>query len=198
MRMSIFVGLILVALACATLYQTRNGFFMYVMGHATHFPPSEPSEVAAAYDALAAEASETVGVSLGDVAAARLACIERAAGAAPKGVVETALRRLNLILLGAGVNSRSPMIPPDARRVTELRPDLTRDARPWREPDLNQREQRKLDDVMEGLLDPKAAIYRGAGLAASFGHLDLRNQVETMMAGGAAFHGCVEERKFRN
>ena len=196
MRMSMFIGLILVALACVTLYQTRNGFFMFLVGHATHFPPDDPGEIETAFENLAAEESETIGVSLGAVAAARRACVSAFVGSPPQGVVAAAFRRLNLILLGVGVNSPSPLIPPDARRLTELQGDLTRDARAWREPTLNIREERKLDEVVEDLLEPENEIYRGLGLAESFGHSDLRNYFEAMMAGGETFNICVAERKF--
>lgn len=197
MRVSIFIGLLLVALACTFLYQTRNGFFMYVIGHATHFPPDAPADISAAFDDLAAAPSETGGVTLGDVTAARLECAGRLSPAASKPQVAEALRRVNLILLGVGITSQSPIIPPDARRLTELRGDLTRDARPWRAPDLNKREEERLRDVLEMLTDPDNRIFAGLDLAAEFAHLDLRNVIDAMLLSGEELHACVKERKFR-
>lgn len=195
MRMSMFVGLILITMGGTTLYQIRNGFFMYVVGQFTYWPPSDPAAVGAAFGDLAAETSETPGVSLGDVAEARLSCISEFAGDAPKSQVGDALHRLNLVLLGVGVNSTSPVIEPNARRLTELRADLTRDARDWRERELREREEARLSDVMEGLMDPEHRMYDGLDLAASFGHLDLRNYVNVLLAGGEALHDCVKSRR---
>ncbi|MEO1612356.1 MAG: hypothetical protein AAFU55_08400 [Pseudomonadota bacterium] len=193
--MSILIGLVLVVLGGAALYQIRNGFFMYAAGHLTHWPPSEPSEVASAFDALAAETSETQGFTLGDVADARASCATDLIGGAPNEIVAEAFERLNLVLLGVGVNSYSPMIPPNARRMTELRRDLTRDSRPWREPDLNAAAAKQFDEVVDDLTDAENGIYAGLDLVSNFGHLDFTRYVEAMLDGGEPFHRCVAERR---
>lgn len=195
MRMSILIGFVLVVLGGAALYQIRNGFFMYAAGHLTHWPPAEPSEVASEFDALAAEMSETQGFTLDDVATARMSCAGDIIGASPNETVAGAFRRLNLILLGVGVNSFSPMIPPDARRMTELRRDLTRDSRPWREPALNSAAAKQFDEVMDDLTDAENRIYAGLDLVSNFGHLDFMKYVEAMLKGGEPFHLCVAERR---
>ena len=195
MRMSILIGLVLVLLGGATLYQIRNGFFMFAAGHVTHWPPSDPSEVASEFDALASEMSETLGFTLGDVAEARVACAADIIGAAPNETVAEALKRLNLVLLGVGVVSYSPMIPPSARRMTELRSDLTRDSRPWREPDLNAPAAKQFDSVIDGLTEAENRIYTGLDLVSNFGHLDFMKYVEALLKGGEPFHLCVAERR---
>ncbi|MEL7465726.1 MAG: hypothetical protein AAFN79_16780 [Pseudomonadota bacterium] len=195
MRMSILIGLVLVVLGGAALYQIRNGFFMYAAGHLTHWPPSEPADIAAEFTKLEAESSETLGISLGQVANARVACASDVMGASPNETVAKAFRRLNLVLLGVGVNSYSPVIPPNARRMTELRRDLTRDSRPWREPDLNSAASKQLDDVIDELTAAENGIYVGLDLISNFGHLDFTRYVEAMMKGGEPFHLCVADRR---
>ena len=106
-----------------------------------------------------------------------------------------ALRRLNLVLLGVGVNSTSPVIEPNARRVTEIRSDLTRDAGEWTARELREREAERLADVMDGLMDPEHRMYAGLNLSSSFGHIDLRNYVEALVAGGEGLHRCVRNRR---
>lgn len=195
MRMSILIGLILVLLGGVTLYQTRNGFFMYVAGHLTHWPPSDTAAFVREFDALAAEESETLGLDLGEITDARIACLKEMAPQPPTQSVETALRRLNLVLLGVGVNSQSSVIEPDARRITELRRDLTRDARDWREPDMNEIEAAKLEEVLEALSDRDNPIYVDIGGDDAFWHLDFKKFTKIMLENGEVFHACVMQRK---
>ena len=196
MRMTILIGLILVTLGGATLYQIRNGFFMYLVGHTTHWPPTEPEAINAEFDELAKTESESPGITLGDVARARVECAEAFTGAPVKANAGEGFRRLNLIILGVGVNSPSPMIEPNARRLTELRPDLTRDARDWIEPALNERETASLRKVLELLLTDENLIYRGVDLNRDFGHLDFERYANALLNGGAPYYDCVRERRY--
>lgn len=188
MRISILIGLLLVALGAGALWQVRNGPMAHAIGLLTYWPPEDPAQ---AFDALAREPSETLGVTLGDVAAARLSC----AGGAASPALAKAFMRLNLVLLGAGTRSTAPVIPPHARRLTELRRSITRDQPEWRETGEDKRRDRRIDDVMEVLLEPENHIYDGLGLAGSFAHLDLRRMMEPVVAGDRAFHACVALRR---
>lgn len=195
MRMSVLIGIVLVALGGATLYQTQNGFLMYAIGHFTYWPPEDPVAVKAEFTKLASETSETEGITLGQVANARIRCATNVIGAPPKPQVATALRRLNLVLLGVGVRSQSPMIDPKARRLTELRRDLTRDARDWIEPVLNKKATEQFEGVMDSLTDAEHRMYEGVNLTADFGHLDFSKYVEVMLDGGQAFYECVKANR---
>ena len=187
MRLSLAIGVSLVTIGALALYVLRNGFFMFVLGHATYGPPSDPVALAAAFDRLARERSETPGMRVGDLADARASCL--AAGARKEA--QEAFRRVNLILVGAGSGSLSDVIPPLARRVPELRPDLTglagRPARGGPEADL-------VRDALDELTDPEAPIHRGIDLSDGFAQLDLRSLVAALMAGGDRLADCVGRR----
>ena len=45
MRVSILIGLVLVAVGVGALYQVRNGFFMATVGAVTYAPPSDSEEL---------------------------------------------------------------------------------------------------------------------------------------------------------
>lgn len=191
MRLLIATGSLLVLAGGVALFVLRNGFFMYLIGHLTYAPPETPEGVAAAFASLSAESSETPGVTLGALADARVDCL---GGAAP-ATVEKAFRRINLVLLGAGADSLSPVISPEARRTPEIRPDLTRvDAHRPRA--LSPRNNARVEAVLEALADPGAPIYRGLDLSKAFAASELRRLVETMETSDDNFQYCVANARF--
>jgi hypothetical protein len=191
MRATIMVGLILIALGGSALYQIRNGFFMFVVGHATHWPPADEAALAAEFDKLGEEITSVSEVPLRTMAALQSKCVAAITGQTLTAGAEAGFQRLSLILLGAGKNSLSPVIPPLARRIPELRRDLTMPDRDYREPELQEKDETRMRDIFSDLTEPEHPIYLGTGLADNFGHIDLKNQVEAMLNGGSGFHRCV-------
>lgn len=196
MRTTILVGLILIALGGSTLYQIRNGFFMYLVGHATYAPPLDEAAALAAFAALAAENAGLPGLTIGMAADARVECAKSLSGVQPGPDAEEAFHRFSLVLLGVGQISRSSIIPPDARRVTELRRDITVTSTEWETQTLNERNAAKLDDTIAGLIDRDAAIFVGLDLSSSYGDLDLRGMTDAMMDKGEAFQACVADLRY--
>ncbi|QIE56259.1 hypothetical protein G5B40_12790 [Pikeienuella piscinae] len=186
MRLLIATGSLFVLAGGAALFILRNGLFMYLVGHLTYAPPETPEGVTAAFSSLAAESSQTPGVTLGALADARVACL----GGAVPAAVEEAFRRINLVLLGAGSNSLSPVISPEARRAPELRPDLTRvdTSRPQRMPP---RDAARVDALLNALADPAAPIHRGLDLSAGQPASELRRLVDEMESGKESYQNCV-------
>jgi len=194
MRATIFIGLILVALGTSALYQVRNGFFMYVVGHGTYFPAEEDAALVAQFDELGEERTSVGVVPLRDVADAQVRCAREISGKAQTPLVEAAFRRFGLVLLGAGKNSLSPVIPPDARKGPELRRDLTRADRACRAISLTSAKADQLDEIINELTRSDHKIYQGLDLATNFAHLDLRQQITAVLNSGQGFHTCVGGR----
>ncbi|MEM7545013.1 MAG: hypothetical protein AAF367_05705 [Pseudomonadota bacterium] len=191
MRTTILAGLIMIAIGASALYQTRNGFFMFMVGHATYWPPTAADAVQSEFDALGEVKTSIKEVRLADAAAAQAICVERLSGQSLPAGAARAFERFNLVLLGAGQNALSPIIPPDVRRVPELRRDLTQPDRDYYDPDLRARDEKKLRAVIDDLSEPEHAIYTGLDLRASFGHIDLKNQVEALLNAGERLHQCT-------
>lgn len=186
MRLSLAIGVSLVAMGVLALYVLRNGFFMFLIGHAIHAPPKDPEALAAAFERLAEERADTPGMRVGEIAAARGLCL--AAGADPRAA--EAFRRVNLVLAGAGAGSLSPLIPPIVRRVPELRPDLTGLAPQPRAA----RQAATVAQALDALADPEAEIHLGLDLAGGFARLDLRSLVAALDAGGDGLAECMGRR----
>lgn len=186
------VGLILIALGAVALYQIRNGFFMYVVGHGTYWPAGGDAELATEFDELGDERTSIGIVPLNTVVDTQLRCATAISGQTLPAGAEAGFRRLSLVLLGAGKNSLSSVIPPDARRIPELRRDITMPDRAYRAPDLDTSQDTKLRDLISDLTEPDHKIYQGIGLAENFGHLDLIKQVNAILNSGEEFHSCVQ------
>lgn len=189
------MGVLLVALGALALFQVRNGFFLSMVGRATYAPPEEPAAIEAAFRDLAALESKTPGVTLGQVAAARVDCVRTFSGKNFGDGTVKAFTRLNLMLLGAGVDAFAPVVEPQAFRITELRPDFTQDTVAWLGSEMTSNERRNLDNILAGLVDPEHPAYVGIDFSAGFTQFDFSAMVEVMMRGGEAFHGCVAERR---
>lgn len=189
------MGVLLVALGALALFQVRNGYFLSMVGRATYAPPEEPAEIEAAFQELAALESRTPGVTLGQVAAARVDCVRTFSGKSFERGTVRAFTRLNLMLLGAGVDAFTPVVEPQAFRITELRPDFTQDTVPWSDVEMTPNERRSFDNILAGLIDPEHPAYDGIDLDAGFTQFDFTAMIEVMMRGGEAFHGCVAERR---
>lgn len=196
MRLSILIGLVMIAGAGFALYKTQNGFFMYAMGHITHGAPATADEAEAAFAAMADEPVDELGATTGGYARARLACVAESAAIQPSDAVAAAFIRLNQVLVGVGANSSASVIAPGARRLAELRPDLTLVDRHRETPDLNARDFTMAKDELDALLDVENPIYAGLDLYSDFGHLDLLKLTNAMEAGGARLFECVRERRF--
>ena len=194
MRATIIIGLILVALGATALYQTRNSFFMYVVGHATYFPADEDAALVAQFDELGEERTSIGIVPLRVVVDAQVRCVREVSGKALTPLVEAAFRRFGLVLLGAGKNSFSPVIPPNARKIPELRRDLTMPDREYRPTLLAEAEANQLDELIDELTRPDHKIYQGINLSTNFAHLELRQQVTAVLNSGQGFHTCVGSR----
>lgn len=195
MRTTILMGLLLVALGALALFQVRNGYFLSMVGRATYSPPSDPAEMQAAFDRLAALESKTPGVTLGDIAAARVTCARIFSGKQFDPNAVRAFTRLNLMMLGAGVDAFTPVVAPQAFRITEIRPDFTQDATDWKDKVLTVAERRRLDDILSQLVRPDHPAYGGIDFSSGFTQFDFSAMVEVMMRGGRAFHECVAERR---
>ncbi len=191
MRATIMVGLILIAIGATALYQLRNGFFMYLVGHATYQVPSDEAALSDAFAALGEEPTPIAAIPLDSVAETQSRCAASVIGKRLPAGAEAAFQRIGLVLLGAGANSLSPVIPPDVRRLPELRRDLTMPYRAYAAPELTEADAQRFRDIVDALTEPEHPIHRGTNLADNFGHIDLKYQVEVMVNGGEPFHRCV-------
>ncbi|MFV0474525.1 MAG: hypothetical protein ACK5MQ_10030 [Pikeienuella sp.] len=186
MRLFIALGSLTILTICAVLYLFFQNILFGMVGQLTYDPPADAARLAAAFERLARLPSDTPGVSIGAIADARLACL---AGDREPGAADEAFRRANLVMLGAGVQSFSPVISPEARRVAELRPDLSHADNHTRVK-LAAAPRRSVRKVIESLEEPGAAIYLGLDLSSDAARRELRRLVETLADGGAALRDC--------
>ncbi|MFN3260417.1 MAG: hypothetical protein ACE37J_07640 [Pikeienuella sp.] len=184
MRLSLVIGVFLVLIGGGALYATRNAFFMFALGHLTHHPPHDAEAAASAFAHLGAAYSDAPGLTLGEVAEARLACIGAETGAAAK----EGFLRANLVMLGAGAHSLSRVIPPEARKLVELRPDLA--FATWAGETGTERGG-DATDILSRLADPEAPIHLGLGLSEGFAALELRQLLAALAEHGDAYDSCV-------
>ena len=78
MRVSLLIGLVLIAVGLVALYQVKNGFLMSNIAKAYYAPPAEPEALRAAFDELGNRGAAEKGYLLKQVAEA----INRAVGRA--------------------------------------------------------------------------------------------------------------------
>ena len=185
MRLTLVIGVFLVLFGGGALYATRNAFFMFALGHLTHHPPADAEAAASAFAQLGAAHSDSPGLTLRDVAEARLACI----GAETGGAAREGFLRANLVMLGAGAHSLSRMIPPEARKLVELRPDLAFAA--GRGEASAAANGGEAADILAQLADPAAPIHLGLGLSDGFAALELRQMLAALAEHGDAYDSCV-------
>lgn len=180
MRLTIAIGLILVLVGGGALYLFKRPEVMAVIGQLSYRPPADDAAMAAAFDDLAADESGLPGVTLGALARARLACI----GVSGEEAARQAFLRANLVMLGAGAGSFSVVIPPEARRLPALRPDLA---------GTGPASGSTADStaILEMLGDPSAPIHRGLSLSDGFAALELRQMLSELATGGDAFSACT-------
>ena len=107
MRASVLIGLALVAVGFVALYQVKNGFLMSSLSVAYYAPPEDPAELQPAFDELGGIEAADGGFYLRQIAQAWIVCTLRQMTELPEDAAIEAFRRLNLMLLGAGVNSLS-------------------------------------------------------------------------------------------
>jgi len=195
-RATILVGIILVAFGATILYQTRNGFFMYAVGWTMYGPPADEQALAAAFEELSEAESMTAGVTLGAVASARVDCATSLLGYAPNDAARTAFHRLNLMMLGAGMNVQSNVIDPNAYRVTELRRDLTRNAVEWQDEALTTQQRDRLREVFAEMIYAESRSFTDLGLQNNHGALELSRMAEIAVDGGKTYFDCVNDRRF--
>lgn len=160
MRLALSLSSLLIGLAGAAVFILYNSFFMCMVGQVTYAPPQSSNALRDAFSALSRETSNTPGVTLGGVADARVVCLNVSL---PPDVAE-GVRRLNLVLLGAGARSLSRVIAPEARRLTALRPDLTEEAG-VNFVTLSERQAAVMSAELATLSSPNAPIYRDLDLS---------------------------------
>ena len=183
MRRVLAIAFLLVAIGCGALYATRNTDFMVALGHLTHHPPDDAGAAAAAFAHLGGQHADSPGLTLRDIAEARLACLGMATGQPAR----EAFLRANLVMLGAGANSLSRVIPPEARKLVELRPDLAYvSGAGWAGEGRGQEA-----GILWKLADPEAPIHLGLGLSEGFAALELRQMLAALAEHGDAYDSCV-------
>ncbi len=195
MRMSLLIGLALIVVGLAALYQTKNGFLMSTIGGVYYSPPEEPEALKEAFEDLGAKGAAENGYLLHQVARARVICTLRQTSEQPTTVATEAFRRLNLMMLGAGVNELSPVIDPQVHYIGEIRRSLLRETAAWRTSRLTRGEVSRLDGLFEALTAIKHPIYADMPLGDGFNHFALRAMVEAMRTSGEAVNNCVVEGK---
>lgn len=182
MRIALAIGAFLALLAGGALYATRNAVFMVALGHLTHHPPDDAEAASEAFAHLGAAHADTPGLTLRDVAEARLACMGAETGAAAR----EGFLRANLVMLGAGAHSLSRVIPPEARKLVELRPDLAFVAG-----ETAAAHGGDAAEILSRLADPAAPIHLGLGLSEGFAALELRQLLAALARHGDAYDSCV-------
>lgn len=195
MRVSLLFGLALIAVGLVALYQTKNGFLMSTIGKAYYAPPEGPEALKAAFEDLGGQGAAESGYSLKQVARARVICTLRQTSEQPSQTATEAFRRLNLMMLGAGVGQLSPVIDPQVHFIGEIRRSLLRETTPWRTSRLTQGEISRLDELFHGLTAVKHPAYADLPLGDGFNHFALRAMVEAMRTSGEAVNACVATGK---
>ena len=74
MRVSLLIGLALIAIGMVALYQVKNGFLMSNIAKVYYAPPAEPEALKAAFDDLGDKDAAGSGYLLKQVARARVIC----------------------------------------------------------------------------------------------------------------------------
>ena len=195
MRASVLIGLALVAVGFVALYQVKNGFLMSSLSQAYYAPPEDPADLQPAFEKLGGMEAADGGFYLRQIAQARIICTLRQTTELPEDAAIEAFRRLNLMLLGAGVNSLSPVIDPQIHYIGEIRRSYLRETATWRPWRLNNGEQSRMDDLFEALTAIKHPAYADLPLGDGFNHYALRAMVTAMRDKGEAVHTCVDEAK---
>ncbi len=195
MRMSVLFGLALIAVGFVALYQTKNGFLMSAIGQAYYAPPEESEALKAAFEDLGGQDAAESGYSLNQVARARVICTLRQTSEKPSQTATEAFRRLNLMMLGAGVNQLSPVIDPQVHYIGEIRRSLLRETVAWRTSSLSRGEVSRLDRLFHELTAIKHPAYADLPLGEGFNHFALRALVEAMRTSGQAVNECVATGK---
>ncbi len=195
MRVSLLFGLALIAVGLVALYQTKNGFLMSTIGQAYYAPPDEPEALKAAFEDLGGQDAAESGFLLKQVARARVICTLQQTSEQPTQVATKAFRRLNLMMLGAGVNQQSPVIDPQVHYIGEIRRSLLRETVAWRTGNLSRGEVSRLDGLFHELTAIKHPAYTDLALGDGFNHFALRAMVEAMRTSGEVVNACVAEGK---
>lgn len=195
MRMYLLIGLALVAVGMVALYQTKNGFLMSMIGQAYYAPPEEPEALKAAFENLGEQGAAESGYLLRQVARARVICTLRQTSEQPTQVATEAFRRLNLMMLGAGMNRLSPVVDPQVHYIGEIRRSLLRETVAWRTSRLSRGEVSRLDGLFEDLTAIEHPAYADLPLGDGFNHFALRAMVETLRTSGEVVSECVASGK---
>ena len=196
MRLPLLIGIALIAIGLAALYQTKNGFLMSSIGKAYYAPPPEEHEaLKAAFKDLGAKGAAENGYLLRQVARARVICAMRQTNEQPNAVSAEAFRRLNLMMLGAGVGEFSSVIDPSVHYIGEIRGSLLRETTAWRTGALSRGEVSRLDGLFENLTAVKHPAYADLPLGDGFNHFVLKALVEAMRDAGEAVNACVATGK---
>ncbi|MGB0410743.1 MAG: hypothetical protein ACPGFA_04070 [Pikeienuella sp.] len=186
------VGLVLVALV--SLYQMRNGALLYVYQQFFYAPPAAEGLADAFYE-LAETESATPGTSLGEVAAARLLCAEELLGARPPLKAEIAFHRLNLILLGAGLGVKSPVVDPVAHYVVEIRGDLGRDTAVYRTTPPSEKRLVTLTERLAQISAIDHRLYDDLLLTIEEHRSGVTVLTDALISGGLPYYECVAKRR---
>lgn len=192
---SLLIGICLVSLAGAALYQGKNGFFRASISSLSYEPPSDPAEIPPVFDELGDYESLASGVPLVNVAEARLTCARLYSGVKDNPDAETAFMRLNLMLLAAGAEVKSNIIDPDIHYLAEIRRDLAQDKYLWREPKLNEKQTEALEAALRNLTSAEHPVFADLDMTGE-NYTDFSRLADAMMAGGEALNKCVERGKF--
>lgn len=195
MRVSLLIGLVLIAVGLVALYQTKNGFLMSTIAKAYYAPPEEPEALKAAFEDLGGQGAAESGYSLNQVARARVICTLRQTNEKPTKTATEAFRRLNLMMLGAGVNQLSSVIDPQVHYIGEIRRSFLRETAAWRTGYLSPGEVSRLDGLFHKLTAIKHPAYADLPLGDGFNHFGFRALVETMRTSGQAVNACVATGK---
>lgn len=195
MRISLLIGLALIAVGLVALYQTKNGFLMSTISKAYYAPPEEPEALKAAFEELGGQGAAESGYLLKQVARARVICTLRQTSEMPTLIATEAFHRLNLMMLGAGMNEQSPVIDPQVHYIGEIRRSLLRETVAWRTGFLSRGEVSRLDGLFHDLTAIKHPAYADLPLGDGFNHFGLRAMVETMRTYGEAVNACVATGK---
>ena len=191
MRVSLLIGLVLIAVGLVALYQVKNGFLMSNIAKAYYAPPAEPEALRAAFDELGNRGAAEKGYLLKQVAEARVICTLRQTSENPSPASTEAFRRLNLMMLGAGVNELSPVVDPQVHYIGEIRRSFLRETAPWRTSRLSRGEVSRLDGLFHELTAVKHPIYADLPLGDGFNHFALRALVDALRKSGEAVNDCV-------
>lgn len=195
MRISLLFGLVLIAVGLVALYQTKNGLLMSTIGQAYYAPPEESVALKTAFEDLGGQDAAESGYLLKQVARARVICTLQQTSEQPSQTATEAFRRLNLMMLGAGVNQLSPVIDPQVHYIGEIRPSLLRETVAWRTSRLSRGEVSRLDGLLHDLTAVKHPAYADLPLGEGFNHFAFRAMVEAMRTSGEAVNACVATGK---